>query len=361
MLRVITHHAAKPMNRPTQRDIAKIANVSPVAVSLALRGHGRISKATRDRIVAIAKEIGYQPDPLLSALTRYSRPAVPTDYQGTLAWINSYRQPEMLAQHYAYYLRGAQERCGELGFTLDEFRMVELGMNYRRLSNVLRARNIQGVLFPPQDSERRHITIANFDWDRFSSVAFGFSLMRPKLDLVTNAQFRSARMAMRKLRSLGYRRIGFVISHRSSERSDQNFLAGFLIEQQRLLASERVPVHFILGGSAAETQRRLREWRDVNAPDAILAATWLEEWWGRLDIVTSAGNKRCGVALLDVPDGNTVETGVSQNNLIVGRTAVDILVAKVYANQRGLPVAPLRTLVEGRWVAGTTAPRIVVR
>ena len=48
--------------RPTIKTIAQIAGVSHVTVSRALRGYPDISKATTERIVQIAKEIGYTPN-----------------------------------------------------------------------------------------------------------------------------------------------------------------------------------------------------------------------------------------------------------------------------------------------------------
>jgi hypothetical protein len=38
--------------------------------------------------------------------------------------------------------------------------------------------------------------------------------------------------------------------------------------------------------------------------------------------------------------------------------AVDTLIAKIHANERGIPETPRRIMIEGRWVHGTTAPRI---
>jgi len=341
--------------RPTQRDIAKIAKVTHVTVSLALRGHRSIPETTRKRIEIIAKQIGYRPDPALSALMLYRRSAKPSSYQGALAWINSYRHPENLAKHFPQYYLGARERCAELGYQLDEIRMIELDMNFSRLSKVLRARNIQGVLFPPQEKQK-HISKANIDWDNFSFIAFGFSLIRPKLDLVTNAQFRSTRLAVRKLRSLGYRRIGFLIDHRSNERFDQNFLAGFLIEQRRFLPSERVPIRLFSDKNPAQSEERFRSWFSRHSPDALLVVTWIAADW--FNAMSPAERNGCGLALMDVPDDDTELSGISQNNRIIGRTAVDMLVAKIHANERGIPPAPRRILIEGRWVAGTTAPRI---
>jgi LacI family transcriptional regulator len=54
--------------RPTIKDIARIAKVSPTAVSMALRDHPRISKETRKRILRIAKRENYQPSFVARAL-----------------------------------------------------------------------------------------------------------------------------------------------------------------------------------------------------------------------------------------------------------------------------------------------------
>jgi hypothetical protein len=45
-------------------------------------------------------------------------------------------------------------------------------------------------------------------FDRFSSVTFGYTLAFPGLHLVTLHQFRAMKMAVRRLRALGYRRPG---------------------------------------------------------------------------------------------------------------------------------------------------------
>lgn len=42
-------------------DVAKLANVSVATASKALRGKGRVSRATRERVLAIAREVEYEP------------------------------------------------------------------------------------------------------------------------------------------------------------------------------------------------------------------------------------------------------------------------------------------------------------
>lgn len=57
------------MKRPTITDIAQRAGVTKAAVSFALNGKPGISAATRERILAIADEVGFQPSSAARALT----------------------------------------------------------------------------------------------------------------------------------------------------------------------------------------------------------------------------------------------------------------------------------------------------
>ncbi|MBT8228217.1 MAG: LacI family DNA-binding transcriptional regulator [Dactylosporangium sp.] len=57
------------MKRPTIADIAKRAGVSKGAVSYALNGHAGVSDSTRQRILAIAEEIGWSPNTAARALS----------------------------------------------------------------------------------------------------------------------------------------------------------------------------------------------------------------------------------------------------------------------------------------------------
>jgi DNA-binding LacI/PurR family transcriptional regulator len=57
------------VKRPTIADIARRAGVTKAAVSFALNGQPGVSTATRERILAIAKEIGFQPNSAARALS----------------------------------------------------------------------------------------------------------------------------------------------------------------------------------------------------------------------------------------------------------------------------------------------------
>ena len=57
------------VKRPTIADIARRAGVTKAAVSFALNGQPGVSAATRERILAIAEEIGFQPSSAARALS----------------------------------------------------------------------------------------------------------------------------------------------------------------------------------------------------------------------------------------------------------------------------------------------------
>ena len=57
------------MERPTIRDIANVAGVSPSAVSFALNSRPGVSEKTRQRILAVANEIGWTPNAAARALS----------------------------------------------------------------------------------------------------------------------------------------------------------------------------------------------------------------------------------------------------------------------------------------------------
>ena len=79
-------------------DIAARLGVSRIAVSMALRDHHRISLELRKKVRRVAKEMGFVPDPFLSALAAHRQQRVTTKEHGVLAWINHWKNPKRLRQ-----------------------------------------------------------------------------------------------------------------------------------------------------------------------------------------------------------------------------------------------------------------------
>jgi LacI family transcriptional regulator len=144
----------KASSRVTVREIAAKAGVHFTTVSLALHNNSRLRAETRERVRKIAEEMGYQPDPMLSALNAYRLAKGTPHYKATIGWINNWPDREALLAHAGFheYYQGACERANELGYTIEEFWLREEGMAPSKLQRILKARGIQGVLLPPQPS-----------------------------------------------------------------------------------------------------------------------------------------------------------------------------------------------------------------
>jgi len=89
--------ANKP--RTSMRDVANAVGVSVSAVSLAIRNSPRVSAAMRQKISAKLVEMGYQPDPMLSALAQYRRSKTTAPISAELAWINCWPVPKKLRSY----------------------------------------------------------------------------------------------------------------------------------------------------------------------------------------------------------------------------------------------------------------------
>jgi len=338
--------------RVTQLDVARKAGVHRASVSMALKNHPNIPPHTRDRILRIARKLGYSPDPMLSALAAYRSRLRTATYHGTFAWLTNSAfgfdwRDRRARPHFSDYYEGAQQRAAIYGFKIETFDLHSPQMTPARLAAVLRARSISGVLLCPQP---RPDTTMAFPWDAFSIVTFGYTLAAPRLHTVTAAQYRAMLQTMRELRQLGYRRIGLALHQEHDQRTDHNYLAGYLVEQQLANAPPIPPLTADYADTAA-----LEHWWLQHRPDAIVTGNYrLLEALRRLGLRPP---RDVGVACPVLPTPDTDLAGVVENSVHIGEVAVDVLVPMLQRSERGIPSSPHRVHVEGLWRPGKTVRR----
>ena len=343
--------------RVTMADVAAKLGVSRIAVSMALRDHHRISVGLRRKIKRKAREMGYVPDPFLSALAAHRQQRVPAKEHGVLAWINHWPDHKRLRQfkEFDLYWRGASEAAGKFGYRVDEIRWEE-DCPPKRLERILLARGIVGVLIPPHDSL---LDWGDFDWNKFSVVRFGLSVPSPDTNVVTADAYRATVMAISKIHEYGYRRIGLTVNEEFNRRIGGNLLSGFFFAQKLLAFKIPLPplLTFLKGRTAEELSRQktaLGIWLKRHRPDALLISDielpgMMRELGYRIpqDIAVA------GTTVLDIPG---VDAGIDQHAEAIGRTAVETLLKQMNMNERGEPRHPSRLLVEGRWKDGNSLP-----
>lgn len=339
--------AASP-HRITLRDIARRLKVSHTTISRSLQNDPRISKETRDRVQATAREMGHRPDPMLSALAHYRRGKRSVPIAAELAWINHWPNPKKLRSfgEFNLYWEGAFAEAERCGFRLEEI-VIQKDMHLSRLEGILRARNITGILLPPAGSNVPDYR--SFNWEDFCIVRFGHSFVFPHAHLVSSDQLTDGVIAFENIWKLGYRRIGLVTSAKMHTR----FGAGFLFSQMKWSPRTRLPALLLRQESCEDDGRLLKVWLKENRPDAIL--TDVSELRAMLQ---NAGWKvpgDVGLATLSVLDGNA-DAGIDQNSRVIGKAAVQLLISLINHNERGIPDVCRELLIEGRWVNGSTLP-----
>lgn len=342
-------------SRVTLRDIAEATGVTRMAVSLALRGKPGVSEETRTKVLKVAEELGYQPDPEVAKLLSRIRSQASQDITSALALLTTGPSPIAWKRSLTErkYVQGAIERAKRYGYRVEEFWLHEPGMSAGRLGNIIWSRGIEGVILAPlqQDLAEDPRRTIDFPFHLFSVVEISETVQEPDLDRAVHDQFTSMHILLAELRKLNYRRIGLVLDKALDLRVNGKWTAAFLEDRLRhgedacpppLLVEQRVQAEFDrwfdrhkpdVVISLDHCGLRFLETRKLRIPDDVGLATL--DWDGEMD---------------QMPD----VSGIDQNSWYVGAASVDMLVAAIQRGSRGIPSHPMRTQIQGSWRPGKT-------
>jgi DNA-binding LacI/PurR family transcriptional regulator len=230
----------------------------------------------------------------------------------------------------------------------------EPGLTAKRASKILYSRGVAGLLISPLQKARGHLSL---EWDKFSCVAFGYSMIRPKLNLVTAHHYRAIITSVRRLRALGHRRIGFAWHRLMNERMDRLWSSAFAGELESLPESRSIPIFWM----RENTKGDFLNWCKHHRPEAIITSSpnvlhWLNE----------AGYPVPEEVSVVIPflqesetkfDGKIDHSGVVEPSRQIGRSAAELLMGMIARKECGIPPHPHRLLIEGWWHEGETTKR----
>jgi len=338
--------------RITYSDIAKELGISKMTVSYSMRNDTRISEATRIRVQEKAVQMGYQPDPMLSALAHYRSANKDKQTNAVLAWINFCKQPEKQREWDVFncYWEGAEEAAHKLGYQLEEFRLKDLPLH--RMHSIFKARGIRGIILTPTPAEEEPSPeeLSTFPWKDYAIVRFGESLRFLQVDFISSAQVPNAILAFEEIQKKGYQRIGFVghyLRHRL-------FNAGYLWAQQAQPVSRQLkPLYLSLDDERSKLESKLGKWMQSQRPDAIVcsAANILQT----LKYLGYKVPQDVGLASISKQD-NPINAGIDQNSEEIGRAAIRTLVSQLDENRYGIRESQKEILVKGNWTDGSMLP-----
>lgn len=334
------------------------ASVSRTTVSLALRNHPRIPPKTRRHIQKIAEELGYRLSPALSELMTRVQARKRMRQTETIALLtlspdrNGWRKEFEFYEYHEFvsreYFEGASARANQIGCRLEEIWAKEPRMTGKRLTQILRTRNIRGVIVGPTLPAHGHLTL---DWSQFAAATLGHSVWKPNLHRAAINHFQNTTLILRHLKRLGYRRIGLALPAKSDGRNHHYYLSAFLSYEYKIAVSHRVPPFL----PAQWEGKAFLRWFEKHRPDAVIGI-------GRQLLQNYEPGKmgKIGFATIQRIGSSDLCSGIDVNAKLVGMAAVDMVAGQLTRNETGIPLHPKLVLIEGRWINGATPPLICI-
>lgn len=331
--------------RVTMADLAKSLGLAESTISRALKGDPRIGKETRVRVENLAAKLGYQPNPLVSALMSIRRKrgsgevgtvALVTDYQGAGGW----RAKDVCLWEYA----GICRRADELGFRIEEFPMSAFNFDAAKLEKTLLTRSIRGVLlgFSRDRAERPAIAI-----EKFTVAGLSTYFREIPVDRANFHGFFNVQLALQELRLAGYKRTGLVVPEFNNRISGYLWSGGALDWQARQAEPDRC-APFI--PHAGEEEKDFAKWLKREQPDSLLVYKLPVKSW----LAKSGLRVPQDIALAYLyRTEQEIKTwpGIDGNLQAVGAAAFDLIVEGLHTNRLGMHSNSKDVLIKGTWRA----------
>ncbi|MDP9833943.1 LacI family DNA-binding transcriptional regulator [Gleimia europaea] len=148
--------------RVTRADVARHAGVSPSTVSYVFSGARPIGDETRQKVLSVARELGYVPNAYAANLAARNLRTIGIHLNLTRSGLD---------RSSAEYVTGMMQRCTELGLTL--LAPTTVGNDEDTFRTFLRSRLLDGVIYMEveQDDWREDVLLS----EKVPAVALGFS------------------------------------------------------------------------------------------------------------------------------------------------------------------------------------------
>ena len=338
------------------RHLARLADLSPAAVSLALRDSPKISAATKKRVRQLADKMGYRSDARVVAMMSHLRKPRAVRPQACFGVISFYDHPKPWekSRHLTRIFQGMTKRADQLGYRLEPIWLREPGITYRRVRDILTTRAIEGLLcFGSPNFEQEFPQ----EFGEFAVVTVGLSISSPQ-HRVTSHFYNDTGNALNRAHRLGYRRPGLVLGRYEEGRSALAHSSAYLGWcEAHLGPGEALPILRL----AAVEKEPVVDWLEAHQPDVIIFVN-LPETIPQLRAILRAqrrpSGRELGVAVLSHIVEGTGFSGLQQNQLLMGAWALELLAARIENHDLGIPSNPRIEMVESEWVEGKSLPSV---
>lgn len=184
---------------PTVKDVASKARVSPGTVSNVLTGKRPVAPATRERVLQVIEELGYQPNILARSLINRRSDTIAVVASGL-----EYFGP-------AQAVTGIEREADRYGYSviLELVPWLDRGQTKRALAT-LAGRQVDGIIWAVPEIQDNRDWIDHENFDRLPPIVFMSMAPRPGVHVVAAGNRDGARLAMQHLIERGRTRIGHI-------------------------------------------------------------------------------------------------------------------------------------------------------
>ena len=339
------------MSDPTVslQSIAQKVGVSPMTVSRVMRNLPGASEATRQIILETAKALDYQPDPELARAMKLVRTKKKKSSQAILAVIREFLPDDELQRGCCHFvpLEYIQRSAESYGYVTEEFWLGRDGLTPQRLSDILHARGIEGIIVSPQSVS---MPCKELDYSRFASVALGYTMKQPSLHRSTTNLVPGLQAVMAQLQSRGYKRIGVAISQWLDDRTQNVYSSGMLHFQYSQSKGQSAPLLLFPHNDFKRDEEVFYAWMKEHQPDVLITfekhiPTWLKKMGLSIP-------EDIGLVVHDWTPSMKGWAGIDHRREYLAHGAVDLVAMQLMRNERGIPPVPRQISIPPAWVEG---------
>lgn len=340
------------MAQITLRQIAEKLGCTRSTVSYALRNHPQISQATREKIQAVARELGWTPNAELTRQMALVRTTCSDKNAPTLAVIiNKPRSSLIEEQAPGQHLSGACDHAAKLGYHVDVFNLAERPISPRRLREVIRARGIEGIIFISTTVPALSDPVLEIG-SEFACCIVG---MRPSnfgYHFVNSDLIASGRLAIQALVQAGFKRPGAVLPRALDRMLSWGFSCGIHSGQLELPPEQRIAPLSVGEGEThlpAYTFDTIHRWLISEKPDVLLTTD--PRYLSQCLEGSAPEFRSLPIYSLDYHSNQPAAGGIDQRQAEAGAMAVDLTISQLHRGEKGAPKVPCSVQLDARWVS----------
>lgn len=331
-------------------DVAERAGVSKMTVSLALRGNSRLAKATEARVRKVAQEMGYVPDPMLSALNMHKYKLNKSSLTETLAAVYSVRPVACKDGNVRNSAKfdSLRRTAESFGFGIEEFCLPDYTAD--RLVSVLKARGIRGVVCLADARDGFQSSALKLDVSGFTAIQVGCADDMPSMPCVDHDAFAAVATAFNHLLARGYTKPAMLFHGNGMSALQQRYFAAFHAYSAQLSAQEALPVCALDSGKTGCAA--LNAFFAQHKPDVVLSPDF--EVLTALRAQSAKLRRLPGFICLNLDSPDCAASGIHLQQDSIFATVLEMMETDLRHNRRG-PLQIRRTvLLPGQWLDGGT-------